>query len=172
MEIKNVGILAPWTTYYKKVNELFKDDEEVNVVWDAENMAIKLYVSNAKKADALAKIMPTEREFGDIIVTITVYPPNGKETIADLFRTAFEGNEKVVEIFTVPDDMTYSPTYVIFKKEVIQFFNDNLNDAHGNLSTLSEEIAREVFRNSGNVFFCTDNEGQVGETLGQWPKKQ
>ena len=32
-------------------------------------------------------------------------------------------------------------TYVIFKNCVVQFFNDNLNDAHGLISTLYQNIA-------------------------------
>ena len=51
--------------------------------------------------------------------------------------------------------MTNPLTYVVLKKEVVQFFNDNLNDIHGLETTLYQTIAKDVFDGTG-VFFCTD----------------
>jgi hypothetical protein len=62
-------------------------------------------------------------------------------------------------------------TYVIFKNCVVQFFNDNLNDAFGNVSTLYQDIAPAVFENTPiGVHYCTDVErGNLGKPLGEWP---
>ena len=75
-------------------------------------------------------------------------------------------------------------TYVIFKNCVVQFFNDNLNDAHGVISTLYQDIAAELFadyleRSKRGVHFNTDVEDGVafkadvqkklGKPLGEWP---
>ena len=62
-------------------------------------------------------------------------------------------------------------TYVVFKNCVVQFFNDNLNDPHGVLSTLYQDIAREVFGDcgmAGGVAYCTDVERKVGMPIDEW----
>jgi hypothetical protein len=66
----------------------------------------------------------------------------------------------------------FSATYVVFKNCVVQFFNDNLNDCHGIISTLYQDIAAEIFEDADlhNVYYNTDVErGQLGMPLGEWP---
>ena len=46
--------------------------------------------------------------------------------------------------------------YVMFKPEVVQYWDDNLGDPHGNISTLAQEIARDVFEDGNGVYFSTD----------------
>ena len=48
-------------------------------------------------------------------------------------------------------------TFVEFCKYVVQYYNDNLGDLHGNRTTVMEQIAREVFDDVSGVYFCTDN---------------
>lgn len=65
-------------------------------------------------------------------------------------------------------------TYVVFKNCVVQFFNDNLNDPHGIVSTLYQDIAAEIFADmpfpqDGGICFCTDTEHKLGAPLGEWP---
>ena len=59
-------------------------------------------------------------------------------------------------------------TYVVFTNKVVQFFNDNLNDIYGNVTTLYQEIASDVFDIESGVFFCTDFKKEVGNER-QWP---
>ena len=63
----------------------------------------------------------------------------------------------------------YNTIYVVFKNRVVQFFNDNLNDIYGNISTLYQEIASDVFKEISGVNYCTDIEERVGAPLGEWP---
>ena len=68
----------------------------------------------------------------------------------------FEGNPAVKEFKSVqfgPEEVLY----VIFQKEVVQFFTDDLTDIYGLCSTLYQDIAKDVFENVGGVFFCTSN---------------
>jgi len=60
---------------------------------------------------------------------------------------------------------------VVFKNCVVQFFNDNLNDAHGVISTLYQNIAAEIFEDANlpGVHYCTDVERKLGKPLGDWP---
>lgn len=151
---------APWVTYYREVDALFKKDEEVFVVFDEENVELRIYVNNQSKASAIQYLMPTEKEFGNVILKIEVIPANGmrmrnvdETNILDIVCDAFRENDAV---YTVTGVMSmFDLIYVIFRKEVVQYFDDNLGDINGNCSTLYEVIARDVFRDVG-VKFCTD----------------
>lgn len=51
-------------------------------------------------------------------------------------------------------------TYVVFEKEVVQYWNDNLADYNGLTSTLYQDLAKEIFEdaNLDGVYFCTDED--------------
>ena len=54
----------------------------------------------------------------------------------------------------------------------MQFFADNLNDCHGVISTLYQDIASEVLTGpaTSGVYYNTDVEvGKLGKPLGEWP---
>ena len=149
---------APWHTYYKELNELFKFDDEVRIVYDTDEQIINIYVESTAKADAMAAVLPTEKEFGAITVQINVVPANptfkkAKSVRGSLYEDLFRGNP----IVTIEGVMTNPITYVIFKKEVVQYYNDSLSDAHGMCSTLYQDIASRVLNAGEGIFFCTNN---------------
>ena len=73
----------------------------------------------------------------------------------DLVRNAFENNGAVKDIVEIT--LYENPIiYVIFKPEVIQYFTDSLNDAHGLCSTLMQDMADEIFEWIDGVYYCTD----------------
>jgi hypothetical protein len=91
-----------------------------------------------------------------------------------LFETAFSGNPAFAYVVApAQDGYNYIDfTYVVFKNCVVQFFNDNLNDCHGLISTLYQDIAEEIFEDSdlAGVHYNTDIEvGKLGMPLGEWP---
>ena len=148
----------PWFGFSGALKAMFEKDPEVTVKYDEDNYEIKLLVANTRKADALSKLLPKEKVFGNVVMTITIVPANEEETPEKLFREAFAGNGAVSEIWSTTEAFMSNPiTYVIFTKEVVQYFNDDLGDAHGNRSTLYQELAKEIFGNIGGVFYCTDN---------------
>ena len=152
--------LSPeWDMYYRKLSALFDRDEEVRIVYDEANVNIKLYVDNANKADALAQLLPIEKKFGNVTLTIEVIPCNTtkKAKGETVYHDAFEGNPILSYIKVVEGVFANNITYVVFTKEVIQYFNDSLADIHGICSTLAQDISREVFEGAEGVFFCTDN---------------
>lgn len=151
---------APWVTYYREVNELFKKDKKVLVVFDEENVELKIYVDNPAKANAIQYLMPTEKEFGNVTLKIDVIPANGKtlrdvntSNILTIACDAFLDNDAVYMVTDVRS--AFDLVYVIFRKEVVQYFDDNLGDINGNCSTLYEVIARDVFKDIG-IKYCTD----------------
>ena len=188
----------PWVTYINKLKALFGEDPEINIVHNAddfnEEVSVYLYIDNPEKADALNQLLPITKCFGNVLLNIYIVPSNVTEegeptvelledirinarsktpasSVGDLFDTAFQGNSAYAFSYRV-DSLLCDVTYIVFKNCVVQFFNDNLSDLHGNISTLYQDIAAEIFEGkpvSSGVFFCTDTEHKVGKPLGEWP---
>ena len=160
---------SPWVEFYRKIEALFAQDEEVKVVYDEEKNEVKLYVDNVRKADAMNQLLPAEKVFGNVTLKITVVPSNNDEiNKADLIAEAFDGNPALSYVQHV-DAVIGSFDYAVFQNKVVQFFDDNLADINGNRSTLYEDIARDVFGNDG-VFFCTEaGSRELAKPLGEWP---
>ena len=151
---ENIKLSAPWVQFFREIEALFERDPEIKVIYKDDEVAIKLYVENHDKAEALEQLLPSEKIFGDVIVKICVIPSNDHlRTELDLLEVAFKGNP-VFEYAEAVETPYGTFNYAIFKKEVIQYFNDNIGDINGKKSTLSEDIARDVFETT-NVHYCT-----------------
>lgn len=161
-KIKNLGIYAPWVIFYRQIEALFAKDSEIRVEYNDDKKIIKLFVDNPEKANALSKLLPAQRVYGNIAVTVEVVPANLKKSPANDFQVAFEGNEAFSHITTIesiPDMYISNPiSYCSFKKEVVQYPADDLGSETGLKSTLYEDIAREIFGEIGGLYFCTDRE--------------
>ena len=158
---EKVGLSSPWMTFYHKLEAFFQKDPGVRLEFiDGEDREIKIYVEGSAKAEALTELLPMEKVFGNVVVKITVIPANVKQSKISLFRAALEGNDALSYIETItPQFSTNSFNYVVFNKEVVQYFNDNLGDINGVNSTLYQDLAKEIFgdeQDLGNVYFCTD----------------
>lgn len=171
---------APWNIFHREVSELFRYDEEVHVVYDEAEYHIKLYVDNGRKAAALAALIPAKKIFGNITVLLSVFPTKDHCPMelsppdADVFTEAFYRNGAFSFAKTVSGIFSNNLTYVVFRKCVVQYFNDDLGDVYGQCTTLYQEIAKHVFGETEGVFFCTDCEDtrpcdSVGGPLGEWP---
>lgn len=170
-------ISPPWVTYVNKLQALFDGDPQIAFNIDYENMRVVLAGNNADKNAALVRLLPAEKKFGNVTLYIEVDGPVSNlafPTPKSLFDTAFSGNPAYAYSICPVDEGYYffSLTYVVFKNCVVQFFNDNLNDCHGLISTLYQDIAAEIFEdvNLHNVYYNTDVEvGKLGMPLGEWP---
>ena len=172
-----INLVAPWDEYYNKMAAFFKDDPYVTVLYEEEAKIIKVLVQEAFKAEALTKLLKSELSFGDVKLTITVLPANGddkyaKASIASLhenegyeaeYRCALEINPLYSYVKTIKGMMGFDAVFVVFKKKVIQYYDDNLGDLNGVKSTLAENIARDIFVTHSGIFFCTDTR-DVNET--------
>lgn len=165
-----LNLSAPWVTYYRQLNALFREDGQVKVLFNEEEMEIKLFVSDAKKACALEKLLPTRKTFGGVSVDITVVPPNCDPYTQniDVIKEAFRGNLAVVDVVTVDNLFGYDLHYVVFQREIVQYFTDDISDYNGYHSTLYEDIAREILDGITGVFFCTEVDSWLGEPC-EWP---
>lgn len=152
---------SPWIIYYQELSALFKYDDSVKIVLDEDEHEIHIYVDSQKKANALSMLIPDELIFGNIILKISIIPSNTlKETnnknIKSIFENAFENNPAFRYVTVVSGFLTNDITYVVFKKEIVQYFNDNIGDINGICSTLYQDIAKNVFKDINGVFYCTD----------------
>jgi len=161
---------APWIEYYQKIEALFGQDPEIRVVYEEEGKEIKLYVENARKADALAQLLPAEKTFGNVTLKITVLPANvDNQDPLTLIQEAFAGNpalDYVQEAETLFGKMYYA----VFANKVVQYFNDDIGDINGLKSTLYQDIAKDVFKPELTLHYCTNtSDNSLRKPLGEWP---
>lgn len=168
--MEKVSISSPWVSFYREIDALFKEDPEVRIIYDEEENVVKLYVSNARKAEALTQLLPAERTFGKVTVRVDVIPANDLGTdMLSLFEAAFDGNPALAYVRTGGSPITSAFNYVVFKNKVVQYFNDDLGDVYGNRSTLYQELAKDVFSGqTDGVFFCTEIGDKLGEPFDSW----
>lgn len=167
----------PWITYVNELMALFDGDPQIAFNVTDGGRKVVLAGNNAEKNAALARLLPNEKKFGNVILEISIDGPMSNRAFVsnrELFECAFAGNPVFAYAVAPAQDGYYyiDFTYVVFKNCVVQFFNDNLNDCHGIVSTLYQDIAAEVFADAGleGVCYNTDVEvGKLGKPLGEWP---
>lgn len=157
MAKERMKLTPPWIGFFNKLEALFEYDSEVTLRYVEDPTAVRVYVNNPYKAAALEKLLPKSRDFGGKTVYIEVIPANKdvEPSKSTLFKTAFEGNLAFREMIEVDGLLDKPVYYCMFAKDVVQYWDDNFGDPHGNVSTLYETIARDIFEDS-QVFFSTD----------------
>ena len=172
-------ILPPWTIVIRKLEALFDGDPQIafNTDFSGQHPCVVLACNNGDKVAALQRILPSEVSFGNVTLKVMVdgTPSNIAFTSkVDLFDTAFKGNPAYAYSMCPCEDgyQWICSTYVVFKNCVVQFAADNLNDCHGIISTLYQNIAEELLTGEATdgVFYNTDVErAGLGKPTGQWP---
>ncbi len=175
----NIKLAPPWITYVSEVEQMFKHDHQVHVVYDNDAKSLKLYVDEEHKAEAISRLLPEKMNYGSVTLTITVIPANKSDrpieftSAGNLFECAFCVNPVCSFIKVVHGIFSNNLTYVVFAKKVVQYFNDDLGDVYGQRSTLYESIARNIFTPQQGVYYCTDAEESDDIDLdsphGEWP---
>lgn len=163
---KIVKLSPPWYTYHRKVQALFMRDPQVHMKDLAQisggNYSYMILVDDKAKAEAIKEILPQRVEMGGITIHADILGPDEdivaltKKSELEIYNTAFSGNP----VFEKTLSTSYGPfaaSYCIFKKEVIQFWNDDLSDYQGNYNGLAADIARELLK-SEHISFCTSAE--------------
>ena len=179
MNNARLKVLPPWSVFINKMVALFDGDPEIacNTNYEGSSPSIVLACNNGDKVTALQQILPSEVEFGNVKLKVGVDGIPSNRAFAnkkELFDTAFAKNPAYAYSVSPADDgyQWFSMVYVVFKNCVVQFFADNLNDCHGIISTLYQDIAEEILTGDGaqGVYFNTDVErGALGLPLGEWP---
>ena len=161
----NVKLEAPWYTHAKKIKALFGRDPDIEVgeVYDLPEgseaqYGLDIEVRNHEKFIALDRVMPEVKEFGNVKLAITLYDEENASINPDaaLYETLFAGNPVLDRVEDKLDHTGTQVGYVIFKPEVLQFFDDDISSHKGLWSGLAQDIAQEVFENDfRGVYFCT-----------------
>ena len=172
-------LLPPWSIMIKKIEALFDGDPQIacNVNYDGGSPSIVLSCNNGDKVAALQQILPEEILYGGISLKVAVdgIPSNRAFTSkVELFDTAFAKNPAYAYSLCPAEEgyQWIAATYVVFKNCVVQVAADNLNDCHGIISTLYQDIADEVLTGPATTmcYYNTDVEvGKLGMPLGEWP---
>lgn len=147
-------------TYANYIVAMFKDDADIKVEHDNEVgddaiFNVFIYCNNKIKLLAIKELLPESVAMGNITVK-NLFKYTGKRTVdADLLKVAFAGNPIVSEIVAVETPFQTTVDYCVFKKEVIQFYNDEMMDINGNYNGLAQDIARSIFVQDANASYCT-----------------
>ena len=170
VEEAQARMAPPWIQYVHKLSALFGSDPEIKMEYDNDEVVLKMMVANEIKADAISQLLPVEKTFGNVTLKINVVPANDIKSDAALYQNAFNNNPAFAFAFQQESEGFPTFTYVCFKRRIVQYYDDNLCDPHGNITTLCQDIAKEIFPEKTGVCFCTDTDGEnVGRPLGEWP---
>ena len=169
----------PWIIYIHKLEALFDCDPLIAFNTDLqseEGPSVTLAISDGDKAAAIAKLLPEKVDFGNVTLEINIDCAHMSNRAfvnpKELFEVAFKDNPAFAYAVCPSDDNAwyFNVTYVVFKNYVVQFFADNLNDCHGLISTLYQDLAAEIFEDTiQGVYYNTDIETKLGKPLGEWP---
>lgn len=158
---KKTKLAPPWVDYANKFDQMFGKDPQIHIEFDDAHCKLKVRVESQKKYEALRELLPDHVTFGNVTMLIDLIPSNtmtGTSDIARLFADAFEDNPVLEDIIEIPGVFTNKLTYIVFKKEVVQYWGDNLGDPHGLVSTLYQNIAKDIFVGLDGVNYCTSPE--------------
>ena len=155
VDVKQVGLSSPWSIYYKQLEEFFLKDPDIDMAFNQKDYIITMRVASPMKAEALQQLLPSEKSFGNVTIKLNIIPANLGDDKLNLLARALDGNPIVTDICTV-EAMGMTSSFVIFEKEVVQYFNDDLTDANGVCSTLYQDLAKEIFGEDLGVFYSTD----------------
>ncbi len=162
---------SPWIEYYEQLEVLFEEDSQVRVLYDDKEQAVRLYVTDVDKADALQRVLPEKKVFGNVELKVTVIPANDAEPKYnnEPILVALMDNPIVEEIKRVSGIFSDDIIYIAFRREVVQYYADNLGDINGNCNTLYQDIAKNVFTLQAGVFFCTTENEWLGFSEPDFP---
>lgn len=147
----------PWITYFNELRNSIGVDPTVTVgplIPVGGNYIILVHALSNEKARALATLLKSSVQFGNVSVTIietnneneivNPFPcPLDAFEIAHLFQVALENNPYFEQVVVQPQfPGGVNVVFPVFKAEVIQFFNDDIS----NLCQTFTGVAANVFR--------------------------
>lgn len=157
-----LDLSAPWYVFHTQVFKLFEQDAEVIVDEELEEtetgFIFGIYSKNIKKIQAIKKLIGSKVVFGDVAVDID-YGENENEDVAEVWKDAFSGNPLFCGIVSADIPFDGSCDYAIFKRDIIDFYDDNISDVNGNSHYIVADLVKEVVSNK-DIFICTEGKEQ------------
>jgi len=191
IEGTKLGLSSPWDLYYREVEALFKHDKDIKVEMDDEELALNIIVKTVDKYAALIMLFPNFKKFGNVNLKINinlsisskidldkiedVVDEYSRKPLIAILAQLFQDNPILSFIKTISGVFVNDLHYVVFKKEVVQYFADNLGDIYGQISTLYQDLAKDVIGELPGICYCTDCDKMVfttkEESVTNWPLK-
>ena len=178
--VELLKLRSPWVLHGRKLWAMFRKDSEVETAFDEKAKKYTIRVQTAKKADALSRLIPPEVTFGNVTFKVCIVPANAGDVLPedapliDVLHAAFDGNDAIDMIRPVSRGLFKDLYYVVCYNWVVQYEADNLADINGFISTLYEDLARDIFTKANGALFCTgvrleDVANAQNKPLGEWP---
>ena len=169
-----VSLSPPWDTHFKKIWNLFNGDPEVDVddelvETEQGTYEFTIHCVNPVKLAAIKQVVKAELIMGNVKLKVNfeLTDPNDGHDVDGIgtavIEAAFKGNPNFdrCELVKIPFSNN-SRGYAVFKKGIIQFYNDDLTDIYGNYSDIIANVATDIRDDKNkltqNVSFCTDVE--------------
>ena len=156
-----VQLSPPWYILRNKIFYLLDPDEELMVSELIEDKKgsyiIKITSENGEKLEALKKVLKESFEFGNVTVKVEFEHVRDDEITIEDYETAFAGNANFVEAVETGKGLFQGLRYIVFAKEILQFFDDDLSDLYANFNGIVADVAKEVCKKYENVYFSTDD---------------
>jgi hypothetical protein len=124
----------------------------------AATSSIEIQTCDEHVAAALAVILKLNYSFGRTNVTVIVHDPSGNEVpaptdfgsdpiafVEESLNTALRTN---IYFAGVSTSKGFTPLFAEFKKQVIQFQDDNLSDLYGNSNYTAEDVFSQVLNST------------------------
>jgi len=153
----SVKMSPPWYTYFNYLKHSIGRDQCVDVLDMKEisgaDYLISVDVKNREKATALATILIPCKNFGNINVRVEVLHcgrrvkpycnPHDESIIIKIIEEAL-GTNHYFECVESAEYFVSLLIFPVFKKEIIQFFNDDLSDFYNNFNGVVAKVFSEV----------------------------
>ena len=160
MAEENVRLSPPPYTYFNFIKHSIGNDSCLEVlemqVQEEGNYLIQIEVQDRRHARALAAILELHKNIGNENIYIEVLhkgtivePQEDYKTMKDfikMFETALCSNRYFNRATFIKSLAGYPIVFLIFKKEVIQFFNDDISDFFNNFNGVAADVFREVLK--------------------------
>jgi hypothetical protein len=132
--------------------------DDTTVEYDGEKRKVIIRTKSFDKCSAFTRLLPQAVVFGNVMLTIDIVPANDIDDVT-MFKHIFANSPIVDKIVTVQPEGTSNPfTYILFKKEVVEYWDDNLGNPHGFMFDLYQNIADNVFdSNHDGIIFSTSS---------------
>lgn len=176
-----VRLSPPWVTQRNKIACTIGLDQQV-LVEDLEEKSETEYIVNVmvndnRKAKALSNLLVSKYIYGDVILKVKVYAPCeirvypcfdalSPMELSKLLSEGLMGNplyrgfvitEGVIPLQVVE---TVGQVVGIIRREVVQFFNDNITDLCGNYDEVASKVFNSIIRrdfNPATLSFTTED---------------
>lgn len=160
-ETQAASLPDPVWIYFAKLLVMFGKDPDVELEFErVDDFTSKafIYVNDSNrpgKSDAFTKMLPSRVDFRLQRLYIEVISTNDSRADHEVLIDMFYGNP-IIDSFVTDHSGRH---YIVFKKDILQYYANDLSDVNSLQSALAEDLARELITDDiTNVYFCTASE--------------